>query len=125
MRGVALQMVRLLAEYRACWEAMRAHICLEARGWELGAQIAALRSHAQHAGDDARRLAALAQQLLQLKQADEADFKCAVAHALHVQAPSANTVPCILRCRSLSDASSPCKTSKGPPVLTDQTHIAK
>lgn len=75
-------MLRLLAEYRACWEAMRAHICLEGRAHELAAQITALRAHAQHAGDDAKRLAKLAEQLLQIKQADEADFKYAPGHQL-------------------------------------------
>jgi hypothetical protein len=74
-------MVALLEQYRALWEAMRAHVCLEARAGELGAQIGALRAQAQHASDEQKRLDGIAQRLVALRQAEQGDVKCAAAWA--------------------------------------------
>ena len=81
-------MTALLAEYSALWEAMDAHVCLEGRAGELGAQIGALKTQAQHATDEQRRLDATARNLVQLRQAEQGDVKCgphlySAAYAAH------------------------------------------
>lgn len=86
------QMVALLTEYRALWEAMRAHVCLEGRAGELAAQIGALRAQAQDSTAEQTRLDAVVRRLVQLRQAEQGDVRCAptwtpllMQHSVHHQ----------------------------------------